>query len=162
MARAAAAALPCTAATKPGRADNPSPPPPSPSRSHLQITGPVSSAEWRAADMPVEAYRVTAPGTLKAGAPPPGVVHAEADKVYDIRYWVRDTRRSDFVVGGTNKLHHRKYELDVTSVKLEGLPPMPPRGLGGWKATDFSLTQTNLTSGARVPYLDNPNDGYTQ
>ena len=78
------------------------------------------------------------------------------------RYWVRDTRRSDFVVGGTNKLHHRKYELDVTSVKLEGLPPMPPRGLGGWKATDFSLTQTNLTSGARVPYLDNPNDGYTQ
>ena len=50
----------------------------------------------------------------------------------------------------------------MTSVKLEGLPPMPPRGLGGWKATDFSLTQTNLTSGARVPHLDNPNDGYTQ
>jgi hypothetical protein len=69
--------------------------------------------------------------------------------VYDIKYWVRDTRRSAQVVGGTNQLHVEVSAVDVTVADpaLDAAGPAVPG-----KPYVFS---------ARSPLLETPNNGYT-
>jgi hypothetical protein len=69
--------------------------------------------------------------------------------VYDIKYWVRDTRRAGQVVGGTNQLHMEVSKIDVSAPDpaLEEAGPAVPG-----KPYVFS---------ARSPLLETPNNGYT-
>lgn len=82
----------------------------------------------------------------------PAIPHAKPDRVYDIKYWVRDARRGGMVVGGTNTRFIDVSSVDVgpAAVAAEAAPAGAPPAVGApyrWKK--------------RVPLLDNPNNGYT-
>ena len=79
----------------------------------------------------------------------PSVPHARPDRVYDIKYWVRDTRRAGQLVGGTNRLHMETTAVDVTAADpaLDAAGPAVP-------GKPYTFT-------ARSPLLDAPNNGYT-
>lgn len=82
----------------------------------------------------------------------PAIPHAKPDRVYDIKYWVRDARRGGMVVGGTNTRFIDVASVDVgpAAVAAEAAPAEAPPAVGApyrWKK--------------RVPLLDNPNNGYT-
>merc|ERR1719194_76776 len=75
----------------------------------LRVTGPLASKDWRFADLPVEQYRLQTPV----------VPHAEPDKVYDIKYFTRDAKRSDIKVGGTDQLRHMTYTYSLEALAAE-------------------------------------------
>ena len=90
------------------------------------------------------------PLSLSSSAPTrPSVPHARPDRVYDIKYWVRDTRRAGQLVGGTNRLHMETTAVDVTAADpaLDAAGPAVP-------GKPYTFT-------ARSPLLDAPNNGYT-
>ena len=132
------------------------PPPPFPlsPSAPAQVTGPLASKDWRFADLPVEQYRLQTPGTPRQT---PMVPHAEPDKVYDIKYFTRDAKRSDIKVGGTDQLRHVTYTYSLEALAAEvagdlqagGAPAGPPA------ASTFRTWQ-----GERVGLLDTLNDGY--
>jgi len=72
-----------------------------PFKAPWKVAGPVVSSEWKSADLNVEEYRRNAPGQVQGE--PPLIPRTTPDKVYDIRYWPRDTKREHMLVGGTNK-----------------------------------------------------------
>ena len=61
--------------------------------------------------MNVEEYRLNAPGQQQKEAP--AVPRTTPDKVYDIKYWTRDTKREGMLVGGTNKKFKEVTWVDV-------------------------------------------------
>jgi hypothetical protein len=56
-----------------------------------EVTGPVSGAEYRDPLANADSYRVNSPATQSQRAIVP---HAEPERVFDIKYYVRDTRRA--------------------------------------------------------------------
>ena len=55
-----------------------------------KITGPASGAEWKEVPIGATEYRVTAPANQPSTVRIP---HAEPERIYDVRYHTRDTRR---------------------------------------------------------------------
>merc|ERR1711933_703876 len=72
-----------------------------PFKAPWKVAGPVVSSEWKSADLNVEEYRRSAPGQILSDTPI--IPRTTPDKVYDIKYWPRDTKREHIQVGGTNK-----------------------------------------------------------
>jgi hypothetical protein len=112
---------------------------------HNQVTGVASSPEFASYLPAATEYRKHAPAS-----PPtrPSIPHARPERVYDIKYWTRDTRRAGQVVGGTNKLHIVVSAVDpaVPDPALENGPAVPGKPYK-WSS--------------RSPLLDAPNNGYT-
>ncbi|GAB4819643.1 hypothetical protein N2152v2_006689 [Parachlorella kessleri] len=107
------------------------------------FTGPVSTPEYLN-HLPVATeYRKHAPGSQPLRAVVP---QAEPDRIYDIKYFVRDTRRAEGP-GGTKVL--ARYQLDpkVKDEALEATPVPTPNKTHRW---------TKPRS-----ILDHDNNGYT-
>ncbi|CAL5222811.1 g5230 [Coccomyxa viridis] len=112
-----------------------------------KMVGVVSSPEFQTHLPKATEYRVVAPASQKLR---PSVPAAETDRIYDIRYWIRDDRRSGQLVNGTNKKHMVSYTVDM-SENSPMSPDEPPPTLGAphkWKRKNVSL-------------LDNDAGGYT-
>jgi len=81
---------------------------------------------------------------------PPLIPRTTPDKVYDIRYWPRDTKREHMLVGGTNKRFQEVSWIETgLAVKPQNFCLKPPEksAYRPFKAT-------------RKPLLDVTNDGY--
>ena len=120
----------------------------------LQVTGPLASKDWRFADLPVEQYRLQTPGTPREA---PMIVHADTDKVYDIKYFNRDSKRSDMKVGGTDKLRHVSYSYSLEQLEAEVAGDLQA---GGAPAAPPQQSSFRTWQGERVGLLDTLNDGY--
>ncbi len=102
---------------------------------------------WEAA---AAAQPLSPPLSLNSSAPTrPSIPQARPDRVYDIKYWTRDTRRAGQLVGGTNKLH-----IEVSSVEV-GAPDQALDAAG-----PAVLGKPHVWT-PRSPLLDAPNNGYT-
>lgn len=109
-----------------------------------KYTGPASSPEYMSHLPKAVDYRRFGP----ASAPiRPAVPQAEEDKVYNIKYYTRDSRR-DVYPGGPRKLERYAFEVRGKEEGAEAaeVPPTP--------------AQPHKWSKFR-PYLDNDNQGYT-
>lgn len=114
--------------------------------SPFKITGVASSSEFKHYLDDAPDYRSRAPGSQPIRAIVP---HADEDRIYNIKYFDRDTRREGMLVGGTNKTHLVTKEMqlvEVTRDPIEGLPPRPGKPYK-W--------------GKPIPYLEFENNGYT-
>jgi len=119
-----------------------------PFKAPWKVAGPVVSSEWKSADLNVEEYRRNAPGQVQGE--PPLIPRTTPDKVYDIRYWPRDTKREHMLVGGTNKRFQEVSWIETgLAVKPQNFCLKPPEksAYRPFKAT-------------RKPLLDVTNDGY--
>eukprot|EP00884_Botryococcus_braunii_P021803 jgi/Botrbrau1/8306/Bobra.0251s0032.1 len=118
-----------------------------PFKAPWKYTGVASTPEYANYLPPATEYRKHAPGSppIRASIP-----QAETDRVLDIKYYVRDSRRQGQLVGGTNKKHEVTYKYDATAPDpdLEG-SELPPTVGKPYKW------------GKRVSLLDFPNNGYT-
>jgi len=89
-----------------------------------RITGVASDAEFKDYLPAAGDFRAVAPmsQTVRAVIP-----HADPNLVYDIKYYTRDPRRRQQVVGGTNQTEIVSMKLDVSqpAQRPEGLPPTP-------------------------------------
>lgn len=113
-----------------------------------KIAGPIVSKEWKPADLDVSEYRLNAPGQLQQE--PPIIPRTTPDKVYDIKYWTRDTKREHMLVGGTNKKFQEISWVEVgPSVVPEPFVATPPA------RSEFRTFKTK-----RKPLLEVTNDGY--
>lgn len=91
-------------------------------------------------------YRSHAPGSQPVRAIVP---HALEDRIYNIKYYDRDTRREGMLVGGGNKTHLVTKEIhpvEPTRDPIDGLPPRPGK-THKWNKP--------------IPYLEFENNGYT-
>lgn len=110
----------------------------------LQFTGPLSSPEYLSHLPKAVDYRKHAPGTppVKAFIP-----NAEDDRIYDIKYYVRDTRRAH-LPGGTITIQSCHVDpKEPGPIETSDVPPTPGTPYK-WK-------------GKYRPLLDNDNNGYT-
>merc|ERR1711977_144998 len=113
-----------------------------------KIAGPLVSQEWKSADLNVEEYRLNPPGQEQKEAP--AVPRTTPDRVYDIKYWPRDTKREGMLVGGTNKKFKEVTWVDVgPSVQAEQVVAQPP------SVSAYRTFKVN-----RRPLLEVTNDGY--
>lgn len=82
------------------------------------ITGPTATPEFLESVPDATDYRKFAPATVPVR---PAVPHAETDKVFDIKYYTRDRKRSGTVT---------VVEMDpaVVAAEMQGLPPTPGNG----------------------------------
>jgi len=106
----------------------------------------LASAEWRSADNDVTEYRKHSPSN-----PPvqPMVPRASAKRVYDIKYFERDSRREKMLVGGGNKKFDERTVVDASQIKAEGSYVKPP-----------PRSSTSVFDRERKNLLDYPGDGY--
>lgn len=79
------------------------------------VTGPTATSEFLESVPLAKDYRVHAPATQPLT---PAIPQADADKVFDIKYYTRDRRRH--VVRTIAEVEPSKY-----AGELEGLPPTP-------------------------------------
>ncbi|CAL8461889.1 g1420 [Coccomyxa elongata] len=117
-----------------------------PIKAPWKMIGVASSPEFQDYLPPATEYRIRAPASQPVR---PSVPAALPERVYDIRYWVRDKRREGQLVGGTNKKHMVTYEVDVTE-KTQLSDSEPPPAIGApykWKK--------------KSSLLDYDNNGYT-
>jgi hypothetical protein len=132
----------------PGPIDIPSHPPlslPHTTTTTNQITGVASSPEFQSYLPVATEYRKHAPASVPTR---PSIPNARPDRVYDIKYWTRDTRRAGQLVGGTNKLH-----IEVTAVDPAAHDPALENGP--------CVPGVPHKWSPRTPLLDAPNQGYT-
>lgn len=89
-----------------------------------RITGVASDPEFQPYLPVASDYRTHSPMSQPVRAVVP---HADPNLVYDIKYYPRDGRRRQQVVGGINATELVTTKIDVTSpaVRSEGLPPLP-------------------------------------
>jgi len=85
------------------------------------------------------------------------VPHAEPDKVYDIKYFTRDSKRSDMKVGGTDQLRHVSYTFSLEALAAEVAGDLQARGAPAGPPSQSSF---RTWQGERVGLLDTLNDGY--
>ncbi|EIE25146.1 hypothetical protein COCSUDRAFT_52776 [Coccomyxa subellipsoidea C-169] len=117
-----------------------------PIKAPWKVLGVASSPEFQDYLPSAPDYRKHAPASQPVR---PSVPAALPEQVYDIRYWVRDIRREGQLVGGTNKKHMVKYQVDVSErTQFSESEPAPAMGTPyKWKK------KSNL--------LDYDNNGYT-
>jgi len=82
------------------------------------ITGPTASSEFLESVPDAKDYRKIAPATMPVR---PSIPHAETDKVFDIKYYTRDRKRSV-------KTTVQEMDPVALAAELEGLPSMPGNG----------------------------------
>lgn len=114
--------------------------------SPFKITGVASGAEFKHYLPTATEYRHVAPGSQAVRAIVP---QAETDRVFDIKYFPRDSRREGMLVGGTNVTELIREVRDPTTITVqqpEGLPPRPG-SRHRWSKP--------------MPYLTEENGGYT-
>lgn len=90
-----------------------------------KITGVASTAEFRDYMPLAGEMRKHAPASQPVRAMVP---QAETDRIYDIRYSNRDSRREHMLVGGTNKVTIAQQSILVptpTSTPVDGVPALP-------------------------------------
>ncbi|PRW56712.1 hypothetical protein C2E21_4424 [Chlorella sorokiniana] len=107
-------------------------------------TGPLSSPEYLNHLPRATEYRRIAPVSqpLRASIP-----QSETDRVYDIKYYVRDSRRAH-LPGGSIKLERGQLDVHAKIDALEALPAgATPNQPAKWKPFR--------------PILENDNNGYT-
>lgn len=115
-----------------------------------RVTGPVSHADWK--DVPVAAsdYRSASPVTGSSAAKVP---HASQERIYNVRYFCRDSRRAAL---GENSLVSVaacvKNELELAQRVAEHI------SLNCHFNTQGTVTSS---SSSRVPLMDNPSGGFT-
>ena len=102
----------------------------------------------------MEQYRLQTPGTPREK---PMIMHAESDKVYDIKYFTRDAKRSDMKVGGTDQLRHVSYSYSLEELAAEVSGELRA---GGAPAAPPQQSAFRTWHGERVGLLDTQNDGY--
>eukprot|EP00891_Asterochloris_glomerata_P002527 jgi/Astpho2/2527/Aster-x0540 len=119
-----------------------------PLKAPWEVTGVASSLEYRSHLVQPGTWRKHAPGS-----PPviPRIPQAETDKIYDIKYYTRDTRREKMVVGGTNKKHDVTYKIDPHAPQEFSAADLVP-GKTWRPSTGYRL---------RKDLLDYDNNGYT-
>eukprot|EP00227_Mantoniella_beaufortii_P013451 CAMPEP_0197600824 /NCGR_PEP_ID=MMETSP1326-20131121/34063_1 /TAXON_ID=1155430 /ORGANISM="Genus nov. species nov., Strain RCC2288" /LENGTH=152 /DNA_ID=CAMNT_0043167963 /DNA_START=75 /DNA_END=533 /DNA_ORIENTATION=+ len=121
-----------------------------------KITGPTSGAEWKEVPVGADEYRVVAP----ASQPPiVRIPHSDPDKIYDVRYHTRDTRRSMMPA-------HNGYKYNMVTITPENFEEIL-----AMKQPDCAMLVSNrhpfqnagqAGSGYEVvSILDNSNGGYT-
>lgn len=107
-------------------------------------TGPVSTPEYLQHLPRATEYRRVAPQSQPIRAMVP---QAELDRVYDIKYYVRDTRKA-YLPGGTMKMVRGEYDVKAKDEVLEAMEVSPTQGKthrwGKWRHI-----------------LDHDNNGYT-
>eukprot|EP00890_Picochlorum_soloecismus_P004619 jgi/Picsp_1/5158/NSC_02521-R1_protein len=109
-------------------------------RAPWQITGPSSSPEYMSHLPKATEYRATSPGSFPT---PASVPFAENDRIYDIKYYTRDTRRAG-LPGGSR--HLVKKELNVGEAPERQMPATP--------GTPHKWSKP-------ISILDTENNGYT-
>lgn len=103
-------------------------------------TGPVSGPEYQS-HLPVSTeFRKFGPASAPIRA---SVPHAELDRIYNIKYFVRDTRRAE-QPGGTKTLARYKYDTSTKEEALEATPAPPtPNQTYRWSKPRSILDQDN-------------------
>lgn len=104
-----------------------------------QITGPLSTQEYKDAIWDASDYRHHAPATAPVRV---FVPHAKPERVLDIKYHTRDRRRQ--------VVEHRREELSPNSL---------PEELQGGKAPSAGLAEY-FVMGKEYALNDAPGDGY--
>ncbi|KAL4441544.1 hypothetical protein ABPG77_002048 [Micractinium sp. CCAP 211/92] len=89
-----------------------------------KYTGPVSSPEYMSHLPRATEYRAVSPASQ---ALRPAVPQAEPDRVYDIKYYVRDDRRAE-LPGGHIKLARGEYAVTAPDEALEAMEVPPTQG----------------------------------
>jgi len=114
------------------------------------ITGPASHADWR--DVPVQAleYRSASPTTSSVVKVP----QASAQRVYNTRYFMRDTRRGR-VSGDDLKKKATPNALD------DAVAPTPARTKTSHGSVRTATVNSLMTGAARVNLFEDPNGGYS-
>lgn len=109
-----------------------------------RYTGPLSSPEFLNHLPKATEYRAVAPASQ---ALRPSVPQAENDRIYDIKYYVRDSRRAH-LPGGSIKMVRAQYDTTAKDEALEAME-VPP-----------THNKTHRWSKPRS-ILEQDNNGYT-
>ena len=134
-----------------------------------KITGPASDPEWQNVPVSAEDYRFRSPASFPSENVK--VPNSEPDRVFNTRYYPRDSRRAfQPVLHGRDKVKTVVALSPTENTAGKEWDELLGNEIGKISPTDFfpgrrdaSQNYTQKSSGYRaVPLLENPGGGYTQ
>ena len=134
-----------------------------------KITGPASDPEWQNVPVSAEDYRFRSPASFPSENVK--VPNSEPDRVFNTRYYPRDSRRAfQPVLHGRDKVKTVVSLSPTENTAGKEWDELLGNEIGKISPTDFfpgrrdaSQNYTQKSSGYRaVPLLENPGGGYTQ